>query len=319
MQAAAAGPRKVVYIGGYSRSGSTLLLRLLAQTPDLTAVGELFDIWRRSYRDDQLCGCGEAFRSCPFWRDVTLKAFGTEPERIDWAAYHAWRQAAQGYPAIPRLWIPPLRSRRFRGELARYVHVMERLFGAIFDVGESRVVLESSKVPQFAWILGEMADVEVHMVHLVRDSRATAYSWTRHKVRPEISWKTQAMDRHPVARSALEWDLFNVMLGTQRQPFASYTLVRYEDLVQDPVRELRRIEAAVGEPIATEDLGSGTVSLGTAHTASGNPARFTVGPVKIARDDEWRDKLPPAPRAAVTALTLPGLLRYRYPIGSGST
>ena len=51
-------PVKVVYIGGYSRSGSTLLLQLLSGMPAVTAIGELHDVWRRSLRENQLCGCG---------------------------------------------------------------------------------------------------------------------------------------------------------------------------------------------------------------------------------------------------------------------
>ena len=175
-------------------------------------------------------------------------------------------------------------------------------------------MLESSKVPQFAWILAEVPNVELHLVHLVRDSRAAAFSWTRHKVRPEISWTVQNMDRHSVVRSALEWDLFNAMLDSRRAIFSSYTLLRYEDLVEDPDRELRRIAGAVGEQIAHDGLSDGTVNLGTAHTASGNPSRFAVGPTEIRRDDEWIRELAGRDRRVVTALTLPGLRKYGYPV-----
>jgi hypothetical protein len=35
-------------------------------------------------------------------------------------------------------------------------------------------------------------------------------------------------------------------------------------------------------------------------------------------DDEWRTGMPPIRRWLVTALTLPLLLRYRYPIRAGT-
>jgi Sulfotransferase family len=308
-------PMKIIYIGGYSRSGSTLLMRLLAESPGLVAVGELFDLWQRSYRDNQLCGCGLGFRECPFWRAVTVEAFGAEPAQIPWASYEARRHRVQGHAAIPALWVPALRSDRFARDLASYAGDLSHLFRGISSVSGARVVLESSKIPQFAWILAEMENVQLHLVHLVRDSRAAAFSWTRHKVRPEISWKVQTMDRHSVVRSGLEWDLFNVMLDSRRKILASYTLVRYEDLVEDPSRELRRIEGAVGEPIAHENLmREDGVSLGTTHTVSGNPSRFTVGPTKIRSDDEWIDTMAPRDRRLVTALTLVGLRKYGYPV-----
>ena len=308
-------PMKILYIGGYSRSGSTLLLRLLGESPGLVPVGELFDVWNRSYAENQLCGCGLGFRECPFWREVTLQAYGVEPGDLPWADYEARRQDVQGHKAIPRLWVPALRSRRYRHELASYASDLGSLYRAIFSVSKGRLVLDSSKVPQFAWILAEVPGIEVHLVHLVRDSRAAAFSWTRHKVRPEISWKVQAMDRHSVGRSALEWNLFNTMLGSNRKILTSYTLVRYEDLVEDPSAELRKISRAVGEPIAGDDLlDQGDVHLSTAHTASGNPSRFTVGPIKIRRDDEWLQGLAPRDRLEVTALSLNGLRKYRYPL-----
>jgi Sulfotransferase family len=309
-------PIKILYIGGYSRSGSTLLLRLLAQSPGLVAVGELFDVWRRSFRDNQLCGCRLGFRECPFWREATLEAFGAEPAAIPWADFEARRERVQGGPSIPRLWIPAMRSSHYSQELETYAVDLGRLLRAIVNVSGARVVLESSKVPQFAWILAEVPNVELHMVHLVRDSRAAAFSWTRHKLRPEISWKVQAMDRHSVVRSALEWDLFNTMLDTRRNLFSSYTLLRYEDLVDDPDRELRRIAGAVGEQIANDDLSDGTVNLGTAHTASGNPSRFAVGPTEIRRDDEWIHGMTTRDRRIVTALTLPGLRKYGYTVSA---
>ena len=308
-------PMKVLYIGGYSRSGSTLLLRLLGESPGLVPVGELFDVWNRSYGENQLCGCGLGFRECPFWGEVTREAFGVAPADLPWTEYEVRRQRVQGHKAIPSLWVPALRTRSYRRELKSYASEMGNLFRAIFSVSKGRVVLDSSKVPQFAWILAEVPGIEVHLVHLVRDSRAAAFSWTRHKVRPEISWKVQAMDRHSVARSASEWNLFNVMLGSNRKILTSYTLVRYEDLVEDPSAELRKISRAVGEPIIHDDLlNEGGVHLGTAHTVSGNPSRFNVGPTKIRRDDEWLQGLSSRDRLAVTALSFNGLKKYHYPL-----
>ena len=106
-------PIKILYIGGYSRSGSTLLLRLLAESPGLVAVGELFDVWNRSYRDNQLCGCGLGFRECPFWQQTTVEAFGAGPAAIPWANYEARRRRVQGVTSVPRLWFPGLRSRSY--------------------------------------------------------------------------------------------------------------------------------------------------------------------------------------------------------------
>ena len=267
---------------------------------------------------NQLCGCGRTFHECPFWREVTLKAFDHEPEGLPADDYQMQRRRVRGPASIPRLWLPMLRSERYRAELRSYAQVLERLYGAIAAVSGDRFIIDSSKEPHLAWVLREAPGLELHVVHQVRDSRAVAFSWRRQdKARPEIHGRVQPMPRQTVTRSSLEWDAHNFLVSTRRSSLASYTLVRYEDLVARPTAVLAKIGRAIGE---TWDLGalleSSEVSLRTSHTASGNPSRFTVGRTSIRRDDEWMEKLSRRERVLSTALTAPWLIRYRYPLSS---
>jgi Sulfotransferase family len=306
-------PIRLLYIGGYSRSGSTLLLRLLGEVPGLLPIGELFDLWQRSYVENQLCGCGEAFSGCAFWRAVTVQAFGSGPEEVDGEGLQMLRGRVQGYTRIPQLWFPLLRNKSYKELLGSYAGVLSQVYKAISAVSNAKYIVDSSKVPQFAWLLGEMPEAEVHMIHLVRDSRATAYSWQRQRLRPEIAWKVQHMDRHSVVRSALEWDAFNLMLRSRRSSLASYTLVRYEDLVANPGRQLERIASNAGGKWASCEPGAnGTMHLRVSHTASGNPSRFKSGETVLGLDDEWVRSMPPAKRHTVSILTVAGLARYGY-------
>lgn len=307
---------RLIYIGGYSRSGSTLLLRVLGEMPGLLAVGEIFDLWQRSYIENQLCGCGEVFKDCSFWREVTAHAFGVPPEEIASRSLQAMRERVQSHRHIPQLWLPQLRNASYRKRLSEYADVLSKVYRAAAAVSKAKYIVDSSKIPQFAWVLEEMPDTELHMIHLVRDSRATAYSWQRERVRPEIAWKVQHMDRHSILRSALEWDLFNVMLRSRRRSFASYTLVRYEDLVEDPARQLARIGSSLGEgwDAAAEVAAKGTLNLGISHTASGNPSRFRSGVTEVRQDDEWVQSMHSPKKALVSLLTLGGLARYSYPL-----
>ena len=311
-------PIKILYIGGYSRSGTTLLLRLLGELPGMVAVGELFDVWDRSYRQNQLCGCGTAFHECDFWREVTQKAFGCEPADLPADDYERMSRRVRGTASVPRLWLPALRSARYRADLRSYASVLEDLYGSIAAVSGGRFIIDSSKEPHQAWVLREAPGVELHVVHQVRDSRAVAFSWRRHKARPEIHWKAQEMDRLSVLRSSLEWDTHNFLVSTRRASLASYSLVRYEDLVAQPDAELRRIGRAIGETWASEALvGDRALSLKPSHTASGNPSRFSVGRTEIKGDDEWVEKMSRRQRLLCTAVTAPGLIRYGYPVRLG--
>lgn len=305
---------KVLYIGGYSRSGSTLLLRLLAGDGACVAVGELVNIWSRGYSENQLCGCGSPFRECWFWRDVTREAFGTSVERLNVPQLERLHGSLFRYPSFPALWAPSMRSERFRQALADYDAVMRALYSSIAKVAGASCIVDSSKVPQFYRVLTELPSVEVHLIHLVRDSRATAFSWQRSKPRPEIHWKREEMDRYSVVRSSAEWNAFNALLAYDRQRGASYTHVRYEDLVAAPNRVVSSIGKAVAEGgIEKVAMGLGSVvQLPVSHTVAGNPSRFRSGSVVIDADQEWRTRMPWWKRTTVTLLTAPLLRAHGY-------
>ena len=100
-----------------------------------------------------------------------------------------------------------------------------------------------------------------------------------------------------------------------------YLRVRYEDLVHEPKRTLALILRHAGEPPGEERFGfvnNGSVSLAPNHTVDGNPMRFSVGPVQLRVDDQWKLAMRPSSRMWVTALTAPLLRAYGYPIGRSS-
>jgi hypothetical protein len=306
---------KVLYVGGSGRSGSTLLTRLLGEMPGVVAVGEISNVWSRNYVENQLCGCGLKFHDCGFWRDVTRKAFGCDPTEVPVRGLAEKRHKAIGDGHNPQLWLPMLRSGTYQAVFNEYSEILGDLYRAIQTVSGAKIVADSSKEPSHALVLQSDSNIDLHMVHLVRDSRAVAYSWRKIKVRPEVHWKVDHMRRYSAVHSALEWNARNVLTRNWSRSWASYTVLRYEDLVADPKSALARIGDAIGE-----DWGHGVLPLGaeiqfrTSHTASGNPARFDFGHVQIRRDDEWQGQMRLRDNLIVSSLTASDLVRYGYPV-----
>ena len=58
---------KLIYIGGYGRSGSTLLERILASHPNIVGCGELHNI-EDDFIQNEMCGCGQRASDCDFYR-----------------------------------------------------------------------------------------------------------------------------------------------------------------------------------------------------------------------------------------------------------
>jgi SAM-dependent methyltransferase len=307
---------RIVFIGGYARTGSTLLDRLLGQIEGFESFGEVRHVWDRGFLGNQLCGCGRHFRDCPFWREVADVAFGGFGG-VDARELGSLKRSVDGFWNIPRILTGGWTS-SYRRRMDRYRDALAALYAAMQRVSGARYLIDSTKDPQHAYVLRSIPGFDVRFVHLVRDSRSVAYSWQRVRRRPEIVGHRRDMPRYPPTRSALAWDLANAAAGATRLLGFPYVLVRYEDLARDPRAELTRIltELDLG-PDALAHVGPRTARVGVAHTVAGNPVRFQSGEVEIRPDDEWVREMHPIDRSTVTALSWPLLGRYGYPRGPG--
>ena len=177
----AEGGVRVLYVAGWGRSGSTLLDRLLGQVPGVFSAGELRDIWQRGVMENRLCGCGAAFHDCEVWRKVGEVAFGGWSE-LDVDDAQALRLR------LDRPWSPPrvLGSRltpELDEDVERYVGYLQRLYGAIAQVTDARLIVDSSKIPTYAMLLRRVPGMDLRALHLVRDPRGVVHSWQKTVVR----------------------------------------------------------------------------------------------------------------------------------------
>ncbi len=305
------GGVRIVFIGGYARTGSTLLDRLLGQMDGFVSLGELRRVWDRCFLGNQLCGCGRPFHECPFWQGVADRAFGGF-DGVDAKRVLQSKTSVDNFWHIPRIlsggW-----TAGYRRRMRTYQQALQTLYAAIRDESGARYLIDSTKDPQHAYILRTIPGFDVRVLHLVRDSRAVAHSWRRIRRRPEIYWRDQNMARFPVTRTALAWDLTNAATEGLRTLGQPYAMVRYEDLIAEAAKELDRAcrELRLG-PVDLSFLQGGTVELAPSHTVAGNPGRFEVGPIALRADDEWRSQMSTLDRSIVTVLSWPLLRRYGY-------
>jgi hypothetical protein len=301
---------KVIFIGGASRTGSTLLSLLLGALPGYFAAGELRYLWLRGLQGNQLCGCGRPFRSCPFWGDVMKGALGPIDELDPEHYLSQWRDVARPMPVLrSEIGLESADTRRQRHE---YLDALQRVLQSVDRVTGGQVIVDSSKYATDCALLTRLPGVSVHAIHLVRDSRAVAYSWQRKKARPEIHWQQQDMSLFSPWRSCFDWSSMNVAMEAVRRKVDRYDRIRYEDLVCDPVGVLTALLPAEAASSVADVVSGETAPPTGSHTVSGNPIRFESGPLTIRPDVEWITKLGLGDRRLVTALTWPLLLRYHY-------
>lgn len=300
-------PIRVLYIGGTGRSGSTLLARILGSAPAVCSAGEVRFAWQRGFVENRSCGCGLPVRACPFWTEVVTRWGGQIPEKDRARARHREIAQATRMRTLPS-WLagrPPVGADDAAAGLGR-------LMVDVAEVAGADVVVDSSKLPTHAALLGRADDVDLRVVHLLRDPRATAYSWQRQRATGQVTGHDEPMDTFSPTKASLLWSTWNAALPRLVDD-ARLLTVRYEDLMATPRETTAEVLRHAGlPPDAVPFVDDRTVDVAVSHTVAGNPGRLRHGATTLRTDAEWRRELPERDRRVVSALTLPVRRRHGY-------
>jgi hypothetical protein len=311
-----ADPVVVLYIGGEGRSGSTVLSALLGNYNGFFPVGEIRTLWQ-ALKTNELCGCGESISKCEFWRSVGERGFGGWDHLDVDGAFETDRKFVR-HRHIPRLIVSSLRLPE-SARLKEYCQLLEHLYATVKDVSGCTVIVDSTKDPPYALLLRKVRGLDLRFIHLVRDSRGVAYSWSKKQIeRPEYR-------QHPVLRgtfevnwstwrAALSWDVKNLVFKIVTLS-ARHRVVLYEALVSEPEQELAcivRFSDEVRIVLSEAIRPFPEFEFLPFHTLGGNRVRFERGKIRLHADDEWRTRMRRSQKVVVGVLTLPLLIVYGY-------
>jgi hypothetical protein len=300
----------IVFLAGSGRSGSTLLGDALAEIPGCVHVGEIRFLLADLAWHERVCGCGLTLGDCPRWNKVLSVAFDNHMNNAELRQVAGFSREAMRYRprALRELRRQAERSEPISHGATLYAKALSRLYAAVAEIAGARVIVDSSKIAMHVYLGSRCVARRSHVVHLVRDVRAIAYSWRRSSI--------DGVTFGP-ARTSASWVISNMAAASlhRRLGPASCTLVRYEDFIRAPRETLRSITEAIGMPEAPLPVTDGsTLRLGSSHTVAGNPSRFKDGVIELVPDEEWRTAISPRDRLLAT---LPGafaLKRYDYPL-----
>jgi hypothetical protein len=303
---------KVLYLAGAHRSGSTMLTSVLGGYDGIFAGGELHEIWQNLI-EGQPCGCGRPLELCPVWGPILEEVCeGALPSPLTPADAVRWRACST------RTWHTGRILRQVgwpdgSSSATRYAALMGKLYAVTARRTGSRVVVDATKTPSGAALLLMMDYLSAYILHLVRDPRATAHSWSKRKVKGFSNYRELLMEQAPLL-SGLQWLGYNLLVERVcRRRGGGWLRLRYEDLAVHPQARANALVSWLGvqtgrDPFEQSDL----VRLADSHIIAGNPDRFDTGIKHICPDNRWIEALSAADRRAVTALSFPLMLRYGY-------
>jgi hypothetical protein len=306
----------VLYIGGWGRSGSTLLAHVLAEVPGFVSVGELRYVWQAGPAGNELCGCGLAFAECPFWTAVGQEAFGGW-DHVDVDEVLRLEAATLRHRNVPLLALGRLAPEHAE-QVRRYAEFTAQVYRAILTVSGASVVVDSTKNPPYAYFLraAQPSGLRLRVLHLVRDSRGVVHSWMKRVSRPEVTNGDGAyFQEFSPFKAGVRWMQCNMAFDVLRRLGVPTVRMRYESLAADPRGELERTFAEMGEAGAHDLSAVGdSVTVQGQHSVRGNPMRFAHGRQQVRADEAWRTGMARKTRSLVVLVTWPLLLRYGYRI-----
>jgi hypothetical protein len=280
---------RYLYVVGSIFSGSTLLAFVLNTHPEIVSIGEPYNAPRhfKGYR----CSCGELLLDCPFFTALQsrVRALGSPFDLTDWRPmlFHTSR-----YPFLnsvvtrtfPNDFLERTKRRLldawpgYAAATARNGQQVWHLASAALEITGKRVFADTQKSAGRISFLRAIPQLDLKVIHLVRDARGGAASLMKHLSIGAVP-------------AAYRWRITNMNAERARRlvPPDRWMRVKYEDLCADPQRVVDAIAdfAGVGRAILPRNIFAGE------HHIMGNDMRLARGDQAIRRDDSWRTRLTP--------------------------
>lgn len=286
-----AGPDlKVIYIMGAGHIGSTVLDVVMSSHPKLESLGEVSKLHGYGWQpdDNRHCVCGSTVHDCPFWTRVRSRWFELTGDG-DAARYMMLQPR---YERTAAGWRRLLRNRLSRTpDFLEYLKGTEAVYRAVQEAGGKEYLVDSSLTPKRAYAQAMNPNLDLYLIHLVRDGRGVI--WSLMKPNKKIPGKPYVPA--PPERTTKYWMSANlqsawVLRSVEKR---KRIRVRYEDFALDPASILRRIGALIGEDMSdlVED-GKLTNPSSDRHTVGGNRVRFIKDEdIHVRADFAWMDNL----------------------------
>ncbi len=274
-------PVPPVFIVGSGRCGSTLLRLMLITKSNLMIPDECDFLWRSA---------------------LTLGA----GRPMDGATLESFLRIVRDISSFPKLGIP---FTELRAEvLGKQPHTLAEALETVYAYhatrhGRSRW---GDKNPFYVLYLDLVVSLfpDARVVHLVRDARDVALSYSKTRMRPHNFYLAAMRWKHCLDRGQV-WG---------RSHPRQYLQVKYESLIENPEMELKRVCEFIGEEFHVGMFDFHHSSLTRATSANRDHHVNLTRPLLTTNKEKWRSEMSAVDIRIVEAVAGDRLVRLGYPL-----
>lgn len=320
---------RIIFIAGAGRSGSTLIGDVLGQANKSIHLGELWGIFDYTTVPDGgvFCSCGASYEDCDFWSQTFETLFGE-----DWLLLFREWNFQKTLPHSTKLLLLMFRNKFWPGnEIPLFdanvkdaLKALKRALHFICEREQVGSIIDSSKFGPYAWLLSKEDDMQLVVVHLVRDPRATLYSWVTKPI-PMYDRETRqfSLRTRTWIESVVYWVRANFTAIFLRLMGLPYYRLQYETFINEPLSTTRELisfanshmfDLEMSESLE-EQLREKSLRLNTRHLIGSNPdVKRKAGQIEIKSKRNLKDLIGTGRFYLWTLIFLPWLLWLGYPI-----
>lgn len=297
---------KLVYLVSSHNAGSTPIALVANAHPAMVSPGEMVGPGGR-FHDSQgpVCSCGKEVAICPFWSEVGVrfqeKNFPWQPDKwgLDFRfPGHAWlSRLALNRPDILAWRLSlfsklPWFSKKIQDMLVRNLEFAR----IVLDVSGRKVILDASKHPQRLYHLNRIPELDLRIIHLLRDPRGWCNSRRKNF-------------NEPLEQTAHHWVKQNSRISQiiSQTPKSKKFTLRYETFCENPQSAMAQIWALADLPAVTLPDNLNTIE----HHLLGNRMR-TRKDLKIKQDLSWQTQLSTHEQKIIEQITSPVANDFGY-------
>jgi hypothetical protein len=243
---------------GTGRSGSTVLEILLSQSGSTFGAGELFNLLKDGYQKNSVCSCGELFGVCSIWAEIKRRVPITINENITLQVESK---------KLEKHWGCFLSLIGLENGSKRYFEFNERILKSLQNVCGTEFIIDSSKYPGRALALRKLLGRKIWVIWLTRKPEGILHSFQKPN-------KDEQKPKRPVI--AAVYVAYVTLMGSlvKRQLGQQCLAMKYEDLIEDPIRQMNVIESWSGVDLShTKKLVSENIDLSVGHLITANRIR----------------------------------------------